>query len=65
MSIRNHHHMTSDTNSIINTHSISKDNLSNTTAPASKDALKRKYDGWRQDELIMEFYPEEVFSHAD
>lgn len=54
--------MRSCKNSIGNNYSALKNNLQNSDTLISIKALNRKYFVWTQDELIMEFVPEEVFS---
>ena len=49
-------------NLTINDHSTLKDYLHSSDSPTSPKTLQGKYHGWTQDELIMEFVPEEVFS---
>ena len=54
--------MTPGKNSTIEHHSTLKDNLQSSDTPTSTKTLQGKYGGRTQDELIMEFVPEEVFS---
>ena len=54
--------MTPGKNLTINVHSTLKDYLHSSDSPTSPKTLQGKYRGWTQDELIMEFVPEEVFS---
>ena len=54
--------MTLGNNLIIEHHSTLKGYLHSSDSPTSTKAVQGKYRGWTQDELIMEFVPEEVFS---
>jgi len=54
--------MTPGKNLTINNHSTREDYLHSSDTPTFTKALQGKYRGWTQDELIMEFVPEEVFS---
>ena len=54
--------MTPDNNLTIEHHSSLKDYLDSSNTPTPSRALQGKYRGWTQDELIMEFVPEEVLS---
>ena len=54
--------MTPGINLTIDNHSTLKDYLHGSDSPTSTQTLQSKYRGWTQDELIMEFVPEEVFS---
>ena len=54
--------MTPGNNITIDHHSSLKDYLHRSDTPTSTKTLQGKYRGWTQDELIMEFVPEEVFS---
>ena len=54
--------MTPGNNLTIEHHSTLKDYLHSSDSTTSKKNRKGKYRGWTQDELIMEFVPEEVFS---
>jgi len=54
--------MTPGNNLTIEHHSTLKDYLHSSDSPTSTKTLQGKYRGWTQDELIMEFVPEEVFS---
>ena len=49
-------------NLITNHHSTLKNYLHSSDTPTSTKNLQGKYHGWTQDELIMEFVPDEVFS---
>ena len=54
--------MTPDNKITIDHQSSLKDYLHSSDSPTSKKTAEGKYRGWTQDELIMEFVPEEVFS---
>ncbi len=54
--------MASGKNLNIDHHSTPKDSLHSSDTPTSTKAVQGKYRGWTQDELIIEFVPEEVFS---
>ena len=54
--------MTPGKNLTINNHSTREDYLHSSDSPTSTKIVQGKYRGWTQDELIMEFVPEEVFS---
>lgn len=54
--------MTPGKNLISSYHSTLKDYLHSSDTPTSTKTLQGKYRGWTQDELIMEFVPEEVLS---
>ena len=54
--------MTPGKNLISSYHSTLKDYLHSSDIPTSTKTLQGKYRGWTQDELIMEFVPEEVLS---
>ena len=54
--------MTPGNNLTIEHHSTLKDYLHSSDSPTSTKTVQGKYPGWTQDELIMEFVPEEVFS---
>jgi len=54
--------MTPGKNLISSHHSTLKDYLHSSETPTFTKALQGKYRWWTQDELIMEFVPEEVLS---
>ena len=57
--------MTPGKNLTIDHDSALKDNLHSSDTPTSTKNLQGKYHEWTQDELIMEFGPEEVFSQME
>ena len=54
--------MSPDNNLTIEHHSTLKDYLHSSGSSTSTKTVQGKYRGWTQDELIMEFVPEEAFS---